>query len=105
MISTPSDSPANPGKGIRRVFMGRQGLRIGWRLILFVVIMTVAAIGVMIPFRHFAPFDPAKPLALNLALVQESLEVLIVAVATFVMARIERKSPLSYGYLGDHKSE
>ena len=52
---------------------------------------------------HFFPVDPKSPIRLSLALVGESAQILIVFIATLIMARIERRRLLSYGYTDNHK--
>jgi hypothetical protein len=44
-----------------------------------------------------------NPIPVRLGLLQESCQLLTVAAATLVMARIERRSVLSYGYTGQHR--
>lgn len=57
----------------------------------------------MAVLKHFVPVELPGPIPLGLGLLQESCEVLVVFVATLVMARIENRRVFSYGYIGDHK--
>lgn len=83
---------------IKRVFAGPSGLRSGWGIAIF-----VAVLAIMVAARRFA-LGPTIGLGLrepSLFLVSQegSLAILILA-ATFVMARIEHRSPWSYGLAG-----
>ncbi len=94
----------SPGGGaLRRAFIGEQGIRVGWSLLLFFAIYQGLDTVVMAALGHFISLDVKGPIPLTLALLQESCEVLIVLVATLVMARIENRPLLSFGYTGDHK--
>ncbi len=52
---------------------------------------------------RFIRLKPSGPIPLSLALIRESWEVLIVFTATGVMARIEKRQVLSFGYMGSGK--
>jgi membrane protease YdiL (CAAX protease family) len=89
---------------IRRVFVSGQGMRPGWSALLFAAIYLTLEALVMAALGHFVSLDLAGPIPLHLALLQESCEVLVVLVATLVMARIENRRLLSYGYTGEHRA-
>jgi uncharacterized protein len=86
---------------LRRVFIGEQGIRAGWSVLLFAAIYLLlqAAAG----FGHLVALDMPNPIPVKLGLLQESCQLLMVAVATLAMARIERRPVLSYGYTGEHR--
>jgi uncharacterized protein len=85
------------------VFVGEQGIRAGWNVLLFAAIYWLMQTAVMAALGRFVSLDMTGPIPLRLGLLQESCQVLAVAVATLVMARIEKRSLLSYGHLGEHK--
>ncbi len=88
---------------LRRVFFSGQGLRAGWSVLLFAAIFWSLQTAVMEGLGRFVTLDATGPIPLRLGLLQESCQVLVVAAATFVMARIEKRSLLSYGYIEQHK--
>jgi uncharacterized protein len=89
---------------LRRMFVGEQGIRTGWRVLLFVAIYLLLDAATTTAMNHFVPFDPKQPIPLGLAFLQESCELALVVMATAVMARIEKRSIFSYGYIGQHKA-
>lgn len=89
--------------GLRRVFVGEQGLRVGWSVLLFAAIYFCLEAALVAALGHFFRVDPESPIPLSLALLGESAQILIVFIATLIMARIERQRLLSYGYTDNHK--
>jgi hypothetical protein len=57
-----------------------------------------------IALTHFISFDPTKPIPLGVGFLQESAALLVAFLATWIMARIERRPILSYGYTGEHRA-
>ena len=94
--------PSGSGR-LRWVFVGEQGLRVGWGALLFVAIYLSLEAAVTKVLGHFILLDMKGPIPLRFALLPESCEVLVVLIATWVMARIEKRPLLSYGYSGEHK--
>jgi membrane protease YdiL (CAAX protease family) len=88
----------------RRVFIGEQGIRPVWSVLLFAAIYLTLEALVLAALGHFVPLDVVGPIPFHLALLQESCEVLVVLVATLVMARVENRRLLSYGYTGEHRA-
>jgi len=86
-----------------RIFIGEQGLRAGWSALLFVFIYLLLDTGVTWALGRFASLEANGPVPLWLALLQESGEVLVVFVATWIMARLENRPLLSYGYIGERR--
>ena len=88
---------------LRGVFVGNQGIRAGWSVLLFVALYALLSNIILRPLGHFVSFDTPGPIPLYLGLLQEGGQFLILFVATWVMSRIEHRPLLSYGYTGDHK--
>jgi membrane protease YdiL (CAAX protease family) len=88
---------------VRRVFVGEQGIRTGWSVLIFAAIFWTLQTLVLTALGHFVALDSPGPIPLNLGLLQESCQTLVVAAATLVMARIERRPLPSYGYIDHHK--
>jgi len=94
------DGPDGPrGKTAGRVFLGRRGLWLGWRLLLF--FGSYAALSVSGEWG-IARLDTEAPgpLFLQTALLQEGSGLIAVLLATALMASIEGRTIRSYGYGG-----
>lgn len=100
--ATASHWSLNSG-ALHRVFVGEHGIRAGWSVLLFAAIFFILQTVVTAALGHFISLDSTGPIPLRLGVLQESCQLLLVATATLVMARIERRPILSYGYVGDHK--
>lgn len=90
---------SGPKAGLtHRVFKGEQGLRAGWSASLFLlIVLGVAVPGSMLTHR-FVP-EPAKGVdAPGIGLVHEGVLLLALFLATWVMAKIERRPVFSYGF-------
>jgi membrane protease YdiL (CAAX protease family) len=88
---------------LRRVFVGEQGIRAGWSVLVFAAIFWILQAVVSAALGHFIALDSSGPIPVSLGLLQESCQVLVVAAATLVMARLEKRSLLSYGYIDAYK--
>jgi membrane protease YdiL (CAAX protease family) len=97
----PQPVPAPQDHGIEWILFGRNGLRAGWGIavfiVLFLVFITLDGILLRVIF-HFGgkltAFTPRE------GIIGEISQVLAVFLATAVMALIERRPILSYGYRG-----
>ena len=86
---------------IKSLFTGRSGLRAGWGVAIFIAVLAVmvAARGFALRWTGPAVDSGLREPSLFLVLREGSLAILTLA-ATFVMARIEHRSPWSYGLAG-----
>jgi uncharacterized protein len=76
---------------LRRVFVGEQGIRAGWSVLIFAAIFWILQTVVLAALGHFVALDFSGPIPVSLGFLQESCQVLVVAASTFVMARIEKR--------------
>jgi len=96
----PERQPSDPPGDIRRIFLGPNGLRAGWSVLLFAlfwfILSNVAGFLLypLLPGSADAPVAPASSALL------ETMQFLPVLGATFLLSRIERKPLLAYGYQG-----
>jgi membrane protease YdiL (CAAX protease family) len=86
-----------------KVFTGPNGIRAGWRLLIFLLIFAAIAAGLNFGIRHIpllrarlhadrdAPFSPVA------VLFGEGLQVLVLLAITFLMTRIEKRKFADYG--------
>jgi membrane protease YdiL (CAAX protease family) len=89
-----------PGTGASGVFFGRYGLRAGWSLLAFAVLVTALGASFSAIGRLFPPPQPGDPYAL---LLQNCFAILSVLIATALMAAVERRSVWSYGLRGSRQ--
>lgn len=108
-ISSKPISPAIPGPrptsggGFGHILIGAEGLRSGWGVLLFLVIVFVSQAAATRVERRFVHLQPGEPISLGLGLLDELIALFIVLLATAVMGRIEGRSFMSYGYGGSHR--
>lgn len=96
----PPSEPA-PEHGLHWVFVGKNRIRAGWGILLFIVIFAATAFGANLWIRHLIhPHARGAAMSPHFALIQESLSLLCAIVATGILALIERKSLLAYGFQG-----
>ncbi|HWZ97857.1 MAG TPA: CPBP family intramembrane glutamic endopeptidase [Candidatus Dormibacteraeota bacterium] len=89
---------------LRPIFVGEHGIRAGWSALLFVAIYLLLETATTAVLGHLVSLGPKEPIPLGLAFLQESCELALVFIATALMARIENRQILSYGYIGPHKA-
>ena len=98
--------PARPST-LRQIFIGKDGLRAGWSLLIFIAMFAAMAfcanrIG---HWLHAPDLNNAKPgfeMPPLLGIIGESVPFLIVVFVTWIMAKIERRPVSVYG-LGDSR--
>lgn len=117
LIGTPSDDPAYglaptapPGRDdqnpsvIKSIFIGPNGIRAGWRLLIFVVIVPALILLTGLIARMFLrpspPADPSAPQEITASLLAVNVVVfLLIVAAVFIMSRIERRPMRTYGLM------
>ncbi|WP_206997598.1 CPBP family intramembrane glutamic endopeptidase [Trinickia mobilis] len=99
--ATSTATSTRRGGRLRRIVVGRDGIRGGWLALLFIAIVAGVAFGLSFAARHVVPrpanFHAVPPGA---ALLSEGIQVAAAAMATAVLAAIERKSFLAFGLQG-----
>jgi uncharacterized protein len=101
-VATRNDPQAAPAKSMtRQIFIGPKGLRAGWRLLIFLaIVVAMSRVGRMIIMRFFpAALDPVQLTPLRI-IAPDLLVCFILAVAAWVMSRIEGRRPGQYGLPG-----
>src|SRR5450755_4598994 len=88
---------------VRSVFLSEQGIRIGWKALLFVGLLIALRMGTRPALGSLIVLSQSEPNPPSHALIRESWLVLLVFIATWVMARIEKRSVFSYGYTDQRK--
>jgi membrane protease YdiL (CAAX protease family) len=99
MTQETTTAAAKP-RGLKHVFVGSQGLRAGWGMLLFAVIVVALVVGLNVALHaaHFhGPKTDGKILGPDSALLQDGLLSAVVIVATLVTAALERRSLVRLG--------
>jgi uncharacterized protein len=87
----------------RRIFLGAQGLRAGWSILLFAGIFALVFVGLAKLVGHFTHSPRNVVLHVQILYVGEGMALVSLFAAVCVMSAIERRSPLAFGFQGDAK--
>jgi uncharacterized protein len=112
LSSTPVPSPSippTPPSTLRTIFIGKDGLRAGWSLLIFIAILAAIAISVNVighklypPAPKAANAAPQTSATPRFAILSESIPFLVVFFITWIMSKIERRPNSVYGF-GDSR--
>ncbi|HWZ59714.1 MAG TPA: type II CAAX endopeptidase family protein [Gemmatimonadaceae bacterium] len=91
----PSGPQPDAPSTLHWIFVGPNGIRAGWSILIFVALLFAIGAAVLFVLRHI-PGVPRGETSAGLALSETSI-VFTVLVATAIMARIEGRSVLNYG--------
>src|ERR1700735_3364291 len=96
-------SPARPS-ALRKILVGKDGLRAGWSLLIFIVIFAAIAFCVRVIGHRVHPPVPkgANTAPPSFLFIAESIPFLITVLVTWIMSKIERRAISVYG-LGDSR--
>src|ERR1700690_3222695 len=103
---TVAESPAptaRGGDGFRMVFLGPNGLRAGWRLLLFVLVVFLPSRGLSFGIRHtpsvrnWLKSQPTTEITAASLMAREGLAAVLLIVSVGIMALIEKRSFADYG--------
>ncbi len=101
----PLTTPQPPKRDMHWVFVGAEGLRAGWGVLLFVLLfigfsfLSIQVLKHLLPPRHHSAVFP-----LRLAFISETAQLVPLLLATAIMALIERRPLLAYGYQGKERA-
>ncbi len=99
--ASPLATPQPPKRGVHWIFFGAEGLRAGWGVLLFVLLFLGFGFLTAQVLRHLLPHSHRSAvLPLRLAFISETAQMVPLLLATAIMALIESRSLLAYGYQG-----
>ncbi len=109
--STPPAAPGSiPGPSIlRTMFIGPDGLRAGWSLLLFLALFAALMASAVVithklhPPAHKTPASAANIMSLKSSIINDSVPFFAVLLVTWVMSKIERRPASVYGLGGSSK--
>ena len=96
-IHPPETSP-QPKRDLHWIFVGQNGIRAGWGVLLFVMIFVVLEILDGLLLTRVFHFKQSAVLSVRMGLLAEGTQVICIFLSTAIMALIERRPALSYGY-------
>lgn len=99
----PPWEPPAPKHGIKWVFVGKNGIRAGWGILLFIIVLVLVGLGIIALLHQFAPNlmkNSGAEMTPTMGVITEGIQFFMVLIATWVMAVIEQKSVFAYGYQG-----
>ncbi len=89
---------------VRSSFIGSHGIRSGWSMMIFLAILIVQILVTRVPVNHLLHYMKHKQgLEAWSAVVAIGIPALLVFIATAIMAKIEKRPILSYGFVGERK--
>jgi len=97
---------APPPSPLKKIFIGRDGIRAGWGILIFVAAFVVLLIGLHAfshHVLHHVPPPKDAPRSLHAILISEILSVVFTAIATWLMSRIEKRPFSAYGLGGTRR--
>jgi membrane protease YdiL (CAAX protease family) len=89
----------SPRARLHWIFVGSQGIRAGWSVLIFILLLAVVIVPLQLLLHHYKP-DLKSEIPAGLALAGEAVQAGLVLAATAIMARIEGRRPWSYGLGG-----
>jgi membrane protease YdiL (CAAX protease family) len=107
LLPTEPPPPTQP-PALRNIFIGKDGLRAGWSLVIFIALMAVM---LFCANRIAHKIHPPAPKTANSAvaitatqgLIGEAVPFLLILLATWIMSKIERRPNSVYGLGGSRK--
>jgi uncharacterized protein len=89
---------------VRSSFIGPHGMRSGWSMMMFLAIFIFQVLVTRVPVNHLLHYMKHKQgLETWSAVVAIGIPVLLVFIATAIMAKIEKRPLLSYGFVGERR--
>jgi membrane protease YdiL (CAAX protease family) len=104
-----SGTEPEPGSGtrewpLRAWFIGAQGIRSGWSMLIFLAIVIGQVLVTRVPVNHLLHYMQSKAsLQSWVPVLEAGIPALLVLAATAIMAKIEKRPAQSYGFAGERR--
>ena len=107
IVLTPEPVPLTPPSTLRKIFIGQDGLRAGWSLLIFIAMFAALAfcanrIGHKLHAPDSNSMKPGAEMSPLFGIIVEAVPLVIVLFLTWIMSKIERRPNSVYG-LGDRR--
>jgi uncharacterized protein len=101
---TPGE-PAPPASTLRNIFIGADGLRAGWSLLIFIALMAALLKGINVigDHLHLSSKGPTSDVAPSFLFIAEFPALLATLLVSWIMSKIERRPNSVYGLGGIRK--
>ena len=108
LMPSSESAPTSQPSTLHKVFIGKDGLRAGWSLFLFILLFAGMVFCARFIIHKFYPWlaEPPKlgmEIPPSLLLINELVPFLITVLATWIMSKIERRPNSVYGLGGSRK--
>jgi uncharacterized protein len=105
-LAEPVPPPAQPST-LRKIFVGKEGLRAGWSLLIFILMVAAIALSIRFTAKRLHLFSgvqlkPGQEIAPLFGIANELVPFLIIFFITWIMSKIERRPNSVYGF-GDSR--
>jgi uncharacterized protein len=94
-------------RGVRWVFLGPEGLRAGWSVLIFIVLLIgmVSLLQFLLKLAHLAPqhMEQLKELTVRIGFLQEGTTLLAIVFAAWVVSKIEQRRVSDYHLRGPRR--
>ena len=105
LTPTPTEVASTEPSTARKIFVGKDGLRAGWSLLIFIAIFAALAFCLRMIVQKLHPAPPPKPgseFSPAFGYIAESINFGLTAIVTWIMSKIERRPIAVYGF-GDNR--
>ncbi len=108
MLPPAEPIPSAQPSVVRNIFIGKDGLRAGWSLLIFIALLAAVLIAANFVAHKIHPHNPSaaknmSEISLKAAFINESIPLVIVLLVTWTMSKIERRPNSVYGLGGSRK--
>jgi membrane protease YdiL (CAAX protease family) len=105
---TPEPVPPTQPSVLHQIFIGKDGLRAGWSLLIFIAIFAAIAYCVNVIGHKLYPPTPKAPntsaeISPRFGFIAEAIPFLITLLVTWIMSKIERRPNSVYGFGGSRR--
>ncbi len=102
MLPPAEPIPSAQPSVVRNIFIGKDGLRAGWSLLIFIALLAAVLIAANFITHKIHPHNPSaaknvSEISLKAAFINESIPLVIVLLVTWIMSKIERRPDSVYG--------
>ena len=106
-LPTAEPIPSAQPSVVRNIFIGKDGLRAGWSLPVFIALLAAVLMVANFVTHKIHPHNPnaarnMSEISLKAAFINESIPLVIVLFVTWIMSKIERRPNSAYGF-GDSR--
>jgi len=103
-VSAPVQDPEKPYRGLKWVFVGPQGLRAGWSVLIFIALFLLLTSGLAFIFFKLHLVSKGGGFGPRQAFFGELMQVISLVAAAAIMAVIERRHILDYNLRGPRRA-